>query len=120
MAHDLPGLTDGTGKADAVYEVVQTALQVLEQRHAGHLRALLGDLEVTGELTLQNPVIGFDLLLLQQLEPILRDLLSAPHGLFGIHPLHGLGMTADIDSQMTAQLKTRLSSGCHKDTPSSN
>src|SRR5262249_10694395 len=57
-----------------VHDIVQTALEQLQQRHAGDAARPLRLFEVAPELILEHPVDALHLLLLTQLQSVPREL----------------------------------------------
>ena len=74
MAHELPRLRPRRRQAEAVDDVVEPALEQLQQRLAGDAARPLGRLEVAAELILEHAVDALDLLLLAQLQAVAGEL----------------------------------------------
>ena len=76
MANDLAGLAARHGEAEAVADVVEAGLKLLEQEFAGDAGAVGGLLVVGAELGFEGEVDALGLLLLAQLETVADDLLD--------------------------------------------
>ena len=74
VANDLAGLAAGNGKAEAVSDVIQAALQLLDQQFAGDALGTAGLLVVGAELAFEGEVDALGLLLLTQLQAVADDL----------------------------------------------
>src|SRR5690242_2395755 len=74
VANKLPRLAAADGEAEAVADVVQAGLKLLQQKLAGHAGAVGGLLVVGAELGLEREVDALGLLLLAQLEAVADDL----------------------------------------------
>src|SRR6266850_2097454 len=74
MADDLPALATREREVDAIQDVVEPALQHLEQHLAGHAMGLGGLREIVSELPLEQTVDLAGLLLLAQLLSVVRFL----------------------------------------------
>ena len=75
VANDLAGLAARHREAEAVADVVQAGLKLLEQEFAGHAGLVGGLLVVRAELGLQREVDALRLLLLTKLEAVTDYLL---------------------------------------------
>src|SRR5262249_15328823 len=64
VPHELPRLGARGGEAEPIDDVVESALEELEQRLAGHAARTVGHLEVAAELALEDAVDAAELLLL--------------------------------------------------------
>src|SRR3989475_245458 len=73
VTHELPGLGARGGEAEPVDDVVEPALEELEQRLAGHAARPVGEREVAAELRLEHAVDAPQLLLLAQLDRVLAE-----------------------------------------------
>src|SRR5271165_7206286 len=73
VADKLAGLTARDGEPEAVYHVVETALQLLEQHLAGNALGAGGTLEVVAELAFLGEVNALGLLLFAQLQAVAHD-----------------------------------------------
>ncbi len=74
VANELPRLRPRRRQPEAVDDVVEPALEQLEQRHAGNPARALGRLEVPAELILEHAVDALHFLLLAQLQAVTRQL----------------------------------------------
>ncbi len=74
MTHQLTRLTPRDGKAEAVDDAVQTALQLLQQDFAGNALGAGGLLEVIAELAFLREVHTLRLLLFAKLQAVADDL----------------------------------------------
>ena len=74
VTHQLARLAASNGKAHAVHNVVQTALQLLQQQFAGNALALGGLFEVVAELAFEREVDALRLLLFAKLQTVADDL----------------------------------------------
>src|SRR5581483_4671515 len=83
VAHELPGLGPGAGPAAAVHDVVDPQLEVAEQVVAGDARAAGRLLVEPAELPLHDAVGVAELLLLPELEGVLRQTLPVAAVLTG-------------------------------------
>ena len=75
VADDLTGLTAAHREAEAVADVVETGLKLLEQEFAGDAGLVRGLLVVGAELGLEREVDALGLLLLAKLQTVADDLL---------------------------------------------
>ena len=75
VANDLAGLAAATREAEAVADVVEAGLKLLEQEFAGDAGLVRGLLVVGAELGLQGEVDALRLLLLAKLQAVADDLL---------------------------------------------
>ena len=102
VEHPLPGLGARVGETDAVDNVVEAALQQLEEVGAGDAGHPAGHAKVVAELTLEDAVGLASLLLLPELESPVGDAATAlrlvPRGLAAL--LHAaLGREAPLALQ---------------------
>ena len=74
VAHELTRLRPRRRQAEAVDDVVEPALEQLQQRLARDAARPVGHLEVAPELVLENAVDALDLLLLAQLQAVAHEL----------------------------------------------
>ncbi len=77
VAHELPRLRPRGRQTQPVDDVVEAALEQLEQRLARDPARAVGGLEVPAELVLEHAVDALDLLLLAQLHAVAGKLLLA-------------------------------------------
>src|SRR5690606_28739333 len=77
VAHELPRLCARRREARAIDDVVEPALEQLQQRLTRDAARPLGRLEVAPELVLEHAVDALDLLLLAQLDAVADDLRAA-------------------------------------------
>ena len=74
MAHELTRLRTRGRQAEPVDDVVETALEQLQQRLTGDAALTVRHLEVAAELVLEHAVDALDLLLLAQLQAVAHEL----------------------------------------------
>src|SRR5207249_3521472 len=113
VAHQLPRLGARGAEAEAVDDVVQPALEVLEEHRAGDPLAGLGPLEVVPELGLEHPVEAPGALLGAQLDAVVAHLAAAGHAVLAgrqlLPPLQGalgdalLALEEELDALAAAE-----------------
>src|SRR6185436_7926444 len=74
VPHELPGLRPRRGQPEPIGDVVETALEQLEQRLTGDAAHPFGLLEVLAELILEHAVDALHLLLLAELDAVAGQL----------------------------------------------
>lgn len=111
MTYQLTSLAAGAGKAHAVSNVVQAALQLLQQDLTGYAVLTLSLFIVSVELFFQDAIDEFNFLFLIQLQAVLR--LFAAHLLWIAAGLLGVTKDGRGKAQRFATLEDWLSVLCH-------
>src|SRR5215813_12362334 len=101
VADQLPRLAPRSGHAQAEYHVVQPPLEQLQQVLAGAAALALGHGEVTAELALQHTVDPLGLLLLAELDAVVRELRPG-------QPVLARGIVPPLDGALVAEAPRAL------------
>src|SRR5581483_1233168 len=122
VAHELAGLGARGRKPEPVGDVVEPPLEELQQHVAGDTLAPVGEVEVAAELPLEQTVDAPELLLLAELDRVLRELRPRLAVLAGriIAPLDGalvrvapLALQKQLEPLPPAEAADRARVPCH-------